>query len=75
LVYKPILKDEFALRIRNGFDIIESKIKNLIIFSLAKLAESLDPEMGKHLHRIQLYSKTIAIALKNMKNSYRNFIY
>ncbi len=35
-------------------------IKNATIFSLAKLAESRDPETGEHLERIREYAKVIA---------------
>lgn len=40
-------------------------IKNATIFSLAKIAESRDPETGEHLDRIREYAKVLAEELSN----------
>jgi len=47
------------------------RTRDAIIFGLAKLAESRDPETGQHLERISLYSVKFASALRNHPN-YRN---
>ncbi len=40
--------------------------RDAIIFGLAKLAESRDPETGDHLDRIAVYSTTLAAALRRI---------
>ncbi len=40
------------------------RTRDAIIFGLAKLAESRDPETGNHLERISLYSTRMAVALR-----------
>lgn len=47
--------------------------RNAIIFGLAKLAESRDPETGDHLDRIAVYSTTLAAALRR-NSKYKNQI-
>ncbi len=39
------------------------RTRDAVIFGLAKLAESRDPETGDHLERISVYSRTLAAAL------------
>lgn len=41
------------------------RTRDAIIFGLAKLAESRDPETGQHLERISLYSIRLATALRH----------
>ncbi|MCA8996268.1 MAG: HD domain-containing protein [Planctomycetaceae bacterium] len=41
------------------------RTRDAIIFGLAKLAESRDPDTGQHLERISLYSVRMASALRN----------
>lgn len=40
-----------------------AKIQQAAVFSLAKLAESRDPETGEHLDRIRMYARIIAMEL------------
>jgi len=40
------------------------RTQDAVIFGLAKLADSRDPETGDHLERISLYSSTLASALR-----------
>jgi putative two-component system response regulator len=42
-----------------------SRTRDAVIFGLAKLAESRDPDTGKHLERIAIYSTRLASALRN----------
>lgn len=65
-IVKPFVKEELAVRIRAGKRILKSETKDLVIFSLAKLAESRDMETGNHLERIRFYSKTIAMAMMDL---------
>ncbi|HMA99613.1 MAG TPA: HD domain-containing phosphohydrolase [Spirochaetota bacterium] len=48
-------------------------VKNATIFSLAKLAESRDPETGAHLERIREYTITLARSLSR-RTQYRRLI-
>jgi len=57
---KQMVADGESLRRQN--DLIRTR--NAIIFGLAKLAESRDPETGNHLERIALYSTRLAVALR-----------
>lgn len=42
-----------------------SRTRDAVIFGLAKLAESRDPDTGKHLERIAIYSTRLASALRD----------
>jgi putative two-component system response regulator len=64
-VTKPFVKEELVVRVRAGERILGFETRDLVIFSLAKLAESRDPETGNHLERIRYYSKTLAEAIAN----------
>ncbi|QTA92008.1 response regulator [Desulfonema magnum] len=62
-ISKPFVKEELAVRIRSGQRILGFETRDIVIFSLAKLAESRDSETGNHLERVRFYSKTVAEAL------------
>lgn len=62
-ITKPFNKEELAVRIRAGERILNFESRDIVIFSMAKLAESRDPETGNHLERIRHYSKVLAEAL------------
>jgi putative two-component system response regulator len=68
-ISKPYVKEEIAVRIRAGERIIGYEVRDLVIFSLAKLAESRDPETGNHLERIRYYSKVLAEAIRRLDNA------
>lgn len=57
---KPFNPDELAVRLRAAERIVSLESRDLIIFSLAKLAESRDPETGAHLERIREYCRLLA---------------
>ena len=59
-INKPFQPQELVVRIRAGKRILALESRELIIFSLAKLAESRDPETGAHLERIREYCRVIA---------------
>lgn len=59
-ITKPYANEELAVRVRAGERILSYQSKDLIIFSLAKLAESRDYETGNHLERIRHFSKALA---------------
>ena len=59
-VSKPFIKEELQVRIRAGERQLGFETRDIVIFSMAKLAESRDPETGNHLERIRYYSKVLA---------------
>jgi putative two-component system response regulator len=68
-ISKPFVKGELAVRIRAGERILGFESRDIVIFSLAKLAESRNPETGNHLERIRYYSKNLAEAIVKLENS------
>jgi putative two-component system response regulator len=57
---KPFQPDELRTRLHTAQRIVNLEGRDLIIFTLAKLAESRDPETGAHLERIREYSRILA---------------
>lgn len=57
---KPVDPDELQVRLRVAERILSLESRDLVIFSLAKLAEARDPETGAHLERIREYCRVIA---------------
>jgi putative two-component system response regulator len=62
---KPFQPDELRTRLRTAERIVNLESRDLIIFSLAKLAESRDPETGAHLERIREYCRILGEYLCN----------
>lgn len=60
---KPINADELRLRMNAGMRLLSLEGREMMIFSLAKLAESRDDDTGEHLERIREYAKLIATEL------------
>ncbi len=59
-VVKPFHPAELVVRVRAGQRILSLESRETVIFALAKLAESRDPETGKHLERVQQYARALA---------------
>jgi len=59
-VLKPFQPSELTLRVRAGERLLSLETRDLLIFSLAKLAESRDSDTGAHLDRVRTYSRIIA---------------
>ena len=57
---KPFQPEELRVRLHVGERINALESRDLVIFSLAKLAESRDPETGAHLERIREYVRMLA---------------
>jgi putative two-component system response regulator len=57
---KPVDPDELQVRLRVAERILSLESRDLVIFSLAKLAEARDPETGAHLERMREYSRVLA---------------
>lgn len=59
-ITKPFEPEELNVRIHAGNRILALESREVIIFSLAKLAESRDQDTGTHLERIREYCRVIA---------------
>ena len=57
---KPFNKEELQVRIKAGKRVLNNLSKDIVIFALAKLAESRDEDTGNHLERVRFYSKSIS---------------
>jgi putative two-component system response regulator len=57
---KPCQPDELRLRLRTGERIISLESRDMMIFTLAKLAETRDRATGMHLDRIREYCRILA---------------
>lgn len=62
-VSKPYHPAELCVRLRAGARLLSLESRDVIIFSLAKLAESRDPDTGAHLERIREYCRVLATQL------------
>jgi len=67
-ITKPFAKDELAVRVRAGERIIGNQTRDVVIFALAKLAESRDEDTGGHLERIRFYSKVLSETMAILPN-------
>lgn len=63
-VKKPFHPQELILRVNTGRRIVNVESRDVAIFALAKLAESRDPETGKHLERVRGYCNALARCLR-----------
>jgi putative two-component system response regulator len=70
---KPIDRTELDLRVSTGERILSNEYHQITIFTLAKLAESRDPETGLHLDRIREYSKILGVNLAR-QDKYRDIL-
>jgi putative two-component system response regulator len=62
---KPVDPEELQVRLRVAERILSLESRDLVIFSLAKLAEARDPETGAHLERIREYCRVLALHLSH----------
>jgi putative two-component system response regulator len=66
-ITKPFEPQELLVRLRAGERILSLESRELIIFSLAKLAESRDPDTGAHLERMREYCQILAEQLSRQE--------
>lgn len=59
-ITKPFIKEELNVRIKAGERILNFESRDIVIFSMACLAEARDNDTGNHLERIRYYSKVLA---------------
>lgn len=57
---KPLQPEELRMRLRAGERILSLESRDVVIFALAKLAESRDPQTGAHLERMREYCRVLA---------------
>ncbi len=65
---KPFHYAELMARVRAGERVLALESREMVIFALAKLAESRDPDTGHHLERVQRYSRRLAETLVETKS-------
>jgi len=56
---KPVRHKELNLRLRNGMHLIRLESQDELIFSMAQLADHRSPETGKHLDRVQSFTRLL----------------
>jgi len=59
-IIKPFEPAELTVRVRAGERVLSLETRHVAIFALANLAESRDPETGRHLERIQRYARILS---------------
>jgi len=59
-ITKPVNRDELAVRLKASERIFSLQEKDLVIFSMARLAETRNMETGLHLERMQFYCRTLS---------------
>jgi putative two-component system response regulator len=64
-IRKPFEPDELQVRLNTAVRICSLESRDILIFSLAKLAESRDCETGAHLERMREYSRILAEELSH----------
>lgn len=72
-ITKPFDPEELQVRLRAAERIVSLESRDLLIFSLAKLAEWRDSETGAHLERMREYSRMLAHQL-SLTPKYRDVI-
>lgn len=68
-IAKPFIKEELTVRIKAGERILNFGSRDIVIFSMACLAEARDNDTGNHLERIRYYSKILAEDIAEVENS------
>jgi putative two-component system response regulator len=64
---KPYHPDELRLRLRTGERILALEGRDAMLFTLAKLSESRDRDLGMHLERMREYCRILAMELSGWK--------
>ena len=62
---KPFHSGELQMRVRAGERLLQLESRDLMIFALAKLADSRDNETGGHLERIREYCRLLCVELSS----------
>jgi cyclic di-GMP phosphodiesterase len=70
---KPFQPSELVLRLRVGERLLALETRDLLIFTLARLAESRDNDTRAHLDRVRTYARIIAVHLSRLSR-YRDVV-
>ncbi len=70
---KPFQPEELSVRLKVGERILSLESRDMMIFALAKLAESRDEETGAHLERMREYCRILAEELST-RPEYRDIV-
>ncbi len=70
---KPFEPEELRVRLRVGERILSLESRDVVIFALAKLAESRDPETGVHLERMREYCRLLGQEL-SQRDKFRHLV-
>lgn len=62
-IVKPFNPAELAVRLLAGRRVVNLESHELLIYAMAKLAESRDPETGFHLERVRNYCRVLTLNL------------
>jgi putative two-component system response regulator len=62
---KPFQPQELRMRLRTGERVLALESRDMMIFAMAKLAESRDKDTGAHLERMREYSRILADELSH----------
>ncbi len=57
---KPLDPQELLVRLKTAERILSLETRDVLLFALAKLAESRDAETGAHIERVQSYTRLLA---------------
>jgi putative two-component system response regulator len=66
-IAKPFIKAELTVRMKAGERILNFESRDIVIFSMACLAEARDNDTGNHLERIRYYSKILAESIASVE--------
>ena len=66
-ITKPFIKAELSVRIKAGERILNFESRDIVIFSMACMAEARDNDTGYHLERIRYYSQILAESLASVE--------
>ncbi|OUT58329.1 MAG: hypothetical protein CBB71_13555 [Rhodopirellula sp. TMED11] len=72
-ICKPFHPAEVIARLNVGRRVLQLETREALIFSLAKLAESRDPDTGHHIERVQCYTRMLAEELAK-EDKFRDII-
>jgi putative two-component system response regulator len=66
-ISKPFDPSELIARVQTAERILSIETRDVMIFAMAQLAESRDPETGAHLERVRAYSRLLAQHLSGVE--------
>jgi putative two-component system response regulator len=68
-ITKPFNREELYFRLKAGERVLNLQSKDMVIFVLAKLAESRDTDTGNHLERVRHFCRALAENIAEIPNA------